>query len=464
MSLAATRLRGILRGQGSASGDPAGSASLLSAVNVVCAAIGFVQILFVVRVLDVAAYGVLAIMASVVAMAANLLDVRVGDLASRLYYGPQTGRPGSRLDVLLGAVVVQAAVATALALLAGAALALWFAQRPGGSPGTAMLLLYACAEGFVTPIANLLAFTHRLRERFVALAAIQLANVVGRTLAVVAALLIRPDVVGAVCGIAAAAAWSLLLHVTASLRLWAGDADLRGHRLHVRAALAPYLTERRTLLSLSLVNYQNLLHRAADTLAVGWIAGDAAAGLYRFARTCTDALYVVLYEGASKVYQPLLLRLLAEGRSDEFGRRAAFLFRAAAFVVTLGLALELVTLEPLIRAVAGADYLPATAATMLLTVPVFFVVGIGLWAWPLVVHSGRVARFAAHALAAVLLGQYAVPLLGLATFGGSAATWFALGYLLSYAILYATLLPRLGACAPEVLPGLVPLAARRAPS
>jgi O-antigen/teichoic acid export membrane protein len=437
--------------------------SVLAVANVTAAAIGFAQSLVVVRTLDLAGYGVLAIMASIVAVAVNLLDVRISDLASRLYYrSPEVGSGAvtSRQEVIAGALAVQGIVGIAISALSGAALLVFLALGHAGSPAAAALLLYACGEGLLLPLANLLTLAQRLRERFGVMAGAQVVNAALRAAIVLGALALRPDVTGAAYGSAAAAAASLLLHLGVTLWLWAGDGSLRGIR--PRVALATYWRERRTLLALGLVNYQNLLHRAADALVVGSVAGASAAGLYRFARNCTDALYVVLFEASNKVYQPLLLRLLAAEQAAEFRRNAGVLVRAAAVLVVAGLAFEAVALDGLVAWTVGPRFLPATAAIMLLTAPVFFVLGLGLWIWPVLVHQQRVESFVGCSFVAVLVGQYAVPLLGIQLAGGSAVTWFALGYLLYYVILYAALLPRVYGMHPEAMPPLFAPAARRA--
>lgn len=429
--------------------------SLLSAANLAAAAAGFVQTMIVVRVLDVAGYGALAVMASLVAVAANVLDVRIADLASRLYYAASSAaaRGPSPREVVAGALFVQALVGAVVAALASLLLIVFAHGLAPAAPGAAYLALFACAEGLLLPLANLLPLAQRLRERFAAMALAQVAGAALRAGVVLGALALRPDVTGAVLGLAGAAVGGLALQLGVAWHAWRDEGPLRTIRPAV--ACAAYWRERRALLSLNLVNYQNLLHRAADVLAVGFVAGEAAAGVYRFARTCTDALYVVLLEASSKVYQPLLLRLLAEGRADEFRRNAGLLVRVAAALVVLGLALESVTLDALVARVVGPSFLPAVPAIMLLTVPLFFVVGLGLWTWPLLMHVGRIDTFVACSFVAVLAGQYALPLAGIALVGGSAVTWFAAGYLLYYVLLYARVLPRVAAIHPEALPALV---------
>jgi len=60
----------------------------LTAVNLGCAAIGAAQGLAVVRLLGPDAYGAAAVLMALTSVAANLIDVRVTDLVSNLYYSP----------------------------------------------------------------------------------------------------------------------------------------------------------------------------------------------------------------------------------------------------------------------------------------------------------------------------------------------------------------------------------------
>src|SRR5258705_1071534 len=64
------------------------SAAFLTAVNLACAAIGAAQGLAVVRLLGPEGYGAAAVLVSLTAVATNLIDVRLTDLGSDLYFKP----------------------------------------------------------------------------------------------------------------------------------------------------------------------------------------------------------------------------------------------------------------------------------------------------------------------------------------------------------------------------------------
>ena len=98
------------------------SAAFLTAVNLACAAIGAAQGLAVVRLLGPEGFGAAAVLVSLTAVATNLIDVRLTDLVSNLYYSPAASgdtSPGHDQHRLLGelqhvpglAVVQQTSVA-----------------------------------------------------------------------------------------------------------------------------------------------------------------------------------------------------------------------------------------------------------------------------------------------------------------------------------------------------------------
>src|SRR5205814_95039 len=105
----------------SASSDLRSSAALLTGMNIVCAVVGVSQGLFVLRLLGPEIFGAAAVVVALTSVATNLVDVRLIDLISSLYYNekascPDTGsayrtsalRLGFRLYVLSAALIAVA--------------------------------------------------------------------------------------------------------------------------------------------------------------------------------------------------------------------------------------------------------------------------------------------------------------------------------------------------------------------
>jgi O-antigen/teichoic acid export membrane protein len=408
--------------------------------NAVAAAIGFAQSLVVVRALGVADYGVYGILGSAAAICTNAVDPRLGDATMRRFYGAgaSTSRAGDSLALLLAGAIAQAILAVVLGVAIVAAALAVRAALPGTGLATSAIVAFAASEA-LTYAGRFLMFSLRFAQRPAYLAACEVVVVAARAAVVTAAVLVWPSLEGLMAGLAGGALASLGLAAVAFVRLWVG-AGPRTTSAAVRREIRGFYGRRRELFALGTTNYQNLLHRGADVLVLGVLAGEREAGLYKLARSATDALYV-LYDAAAKVLQPLFMQLLAEGAVDRlrrFARRAAG--SAAVGVATL-LAVEAMLLEPLVRAVFGESFVAASSAIAFLTASAFFVFGLQLWAWPLVVSAGEARAYAATAFVAVAVGQYGVGLAGLLLSPGAGATWFAFSFLAADVLLWTAFGP-----------------------
>lgn len=443
--------------RGERSGSPAEGigAGLATALvgNALAAGLGFAQSVVVVRALGVAEYGLYGILGSVAAICANAVDLRLGDATMRRFFAVSvpgrtagglaaTSEPrgpdplaallaGAIAQSLLGAVLAVATVAAALALVG-----LFSSARLSLTTLVAFALSEALAYG-----GRYVLFTIRFAREPRTLAACEVSAAALRALLVVATLLVWPSIEGLVAGLVLAGLAAAALNAAVFAQVWLVRRGLRTTVRSVRGELRSLFDRRRELAALNAINLQNLLHRGADVLVVGLLAGEREAGLYKLARSLSDALYVA-YDAAAKTLQPLVLQL----RAAEDGVRLRELVRRMLQVAGLGtcalLVLELLWLRDLVAWLFGAGFVAAVPAIVLLTVPAFFVFGLFLWAWPLVIHAGEVRRYAAVGFAAVLLGQYGLGVGGAMLGFGGGATWLAAGYLTSELLLWAAFGPR----------------------
>lgn len=440
------------RARASGSAEGAGDGRILPGLgavlagNAAAAAIGFAQSVVVVRALGVSDYGVYGVLASIAGIAANALDLRLGDAAMRRFYvsdGRADDAARDPLALLLAGALAQAALGAALGIAIVAATFAVLPAFPEARIASVAVVAFAASEAFAYT-GRFLLFSLRLAERPKALAVSEVLVVALRAAIVSAAVLLRPSLGGLIAGLALSGPACLLLAAGAFARLWIVDSGLRTRWAAVRRELRLLRARRRELFALGTMNYQNLLHRGADVLALGLVAGEREAGLYKLARSVTDAVYV-LYDAAAKVFQPLVLQLAAEGAAPRVRRFAGRAAALAAAGVALLLAVEALALEPLVRAFFGESFVAATGAIRLLTVPAFFVFGLHLWTWPLLVGAGEVRTYAATALVAVVAVQYGVGLAGLVFFPGAGATWFAFSFLAADVCLWAAFGPRAAA-------------------
>lgn len=408
----------------------------LGSASVAAAACGFAQNVVVVRAIGVEPYGLVGVLAATASVCTNVLDVRLADVVTRLYFRAADGR--ERRGVLAAGLAVQCAGAAVLVGLLAAALPLVLRAFPASPVGVPDVAWFCTAEA-AAHVHHYLVYLIRMRERFGVLAGCQVVVPAVRACVIVAGVGAQPDLHGLLRAYAAAGIAGAAIAGALAAAVWRGpqasvDAVAAGLRAMVRA--------RGTLVAFNALSWTNLLHRAADVLVVGLLAGERQAGVYKLARVVTDALYMA-FDVANKVCQPALMRMLAAGRLDNFRAAARAIVRVATAGVVVAFALEAVALRPALALLVGADAAVAAPAIMALTPPLAFVGGVYLWAWPLLLHGGGVGRFVAASAVAVAVLQYGV---GAAVFvlgGRHDVVWFALGFAATYPAVYLALWPTL---------------------
>src|SRR5262245_15409703 len=103
-------------------GNLQASAALLTGANVICGVIGASQGLLVLRMLGPDLFGAAAVLVAIGTVATNLVDVRLTDLLSRLYYDRQASDDmlqGYRARVLRFGLALSAGSALLIAVVSG---------------------------------------------------------------------------------------------------------------------------------------------------------------------------------------------------------------------------------------------------------------------------------------------------------------------------------------------------------
>jgi O-antigen/teichoic acid export membrane protein len=141
----------------------------------------------------------------------------------------------------------------------------------------------------------------------------------------------------------------------------------------------------------------------------------------------------------SKVYQPTFLALAARSAWKDYARIARAIVIVTGIATAGAIGLEILGLEALFGLVFNDRFTGAEPLVIILTVSFFFVGGLHIWIWPLLLSRGRIGQFTGYSIVAVVFGQYGAALL--LFYGLSPATiWFAFGYVLSDMLLYALVL------------------------
>jgi O-antigen/teichoic acid export membrane protein len=248
----------------------------------------------------------------------------------------------------------------------------------------------------------------------------------------------KPDIGGYFIGVLVANGLQLALALTTSAWLWRRTLGMPLFGRGADRVVPQFRREIRSLLAGGFFGFSKLIHRGSDLLLVAAFASDAQTGLYRLARSMTDGLYLV-YDAANQVRLPASLVLLREGRSSEFGRmvRGTLL---AALGATVGLVLSSVVVLPAVIRAVVPEYEGAAPVMALLAVPFFFVAGVHLWLWPLLLSARRLGDFAARSLLAAAIQVLAF--LALAELWRPSAIAGAISYVAYYVALYPPILVR----------------------
>ena len=410
------------------------SAALLTGANLVCAVVGVSQGFLVLRLLGPATFGAAAVVVALTAVATNVVDVRLIDLIANLYYNekascPDTGaayrgsalRLGLRLYALSGALIA----------LASAALMLVLAHRFTNVALMSSWLWIAAAAQGVSYLGSFFIFVQRFTVVPRRMAQLQLASALINATAMIASVAASRTVGGYVIGLFASAAGITLLNALYTVSILRQD----GVMLFGRDRVAAPAIDRRLILRFisagNLLGYVKLLHRSADVLLVAVFCSDRETGIYKLARSITDALLTVS-EAMGRVYQPRLLALLQARDHAEYGAVVRSIMTTAAAVTLAAIGGTLVLLPSLAPLLGVADGRGLTVSVVIMTITFFFAAGLQSWIWPAFVFRGRLGRCTLWSTVAVLAGQYTIgPALVYLT-GYTNPAWFSIGYLSFY--------------------------------
>jgi O-antigen/teichoic acid export membrane protein len=410
------------------------SAAFLTAVNLVCAAVGAGQGLAVVRLLGPEGFGSAAVLVSLTAVATNLIDVRLTDLVSNLYYSPaasdDTRGAAYRASALRLGIGLYA-VSAPLIMLASAALMLIGARHLSTTTFLTQWFWLAAAAQGISYFGSFFVFIQRFATSAWRMAALQVASALMNAGAMIACVMVHRTIGGYVTGLLLSAIAIAVVNTVLTIR----SIGRAGIPLLHRRPQSDVVIDRKVVFQFiaagNVLGYVKLLHRSADVLLVAFFCSDRDTGIYKLARSMTDGLYAIS-EAVGRTYQPRLLSLLRDGAHSEYRRLARSMAAMAACITVVALAGVLIVVPRMAFILGWRDMPGLTLATAVLTLPFFFVAGLQAWIWPAFVSLGRLGRCTLWGVVAVVMGQYTVgPLLVYST-GSANPAWFSVGYLSFY--------------------------------
>ena len=419
----------------STSSELKGSAALLTGANVMCGLIGVSQGLVVLRLLGPEPFGAAAVVVALATVAVNLVDVRLTDLISKLYYDARAGDPDNgtayraavlRLGLKLysyGGVLI-----TAVAILA---LSVGAHRFTGLELKVTWLCLAAAAHG-LSYLGSFFIFIQRFTVTPTRMAVLQIASAIINAVSMVGFVAATGTIGGYTAGLLASAAGIAVLNAWYTHRVLRQNGTTP---FQAPSEVPGVLVDRKLLLRFvaagNVLGYVKLLHRGADVLLVAAFCGDRETGVYKLARSIADALFA-MSEALGRVYQPRLLALLQRRDHAAYVAEARSLMAIAALVTTAAVSVELALLPRFAPFLGVTDARSLTLSVAVLTLSFLFAAGVQSWMWPALVYSERLGRCALWSVFAVLAGQYALGSALFSVAGDGSPIWFCVGYLSFY--------------------------------
>ena len=383
-------------------------AIFLLGVNAVCAILGLAQFAYTLAILRPVDFAVIGVLAAIGGVMTGLLDLKLADLTTRLFFAVPKSEPERRGALLAASLVLHVAMGLAASALAYGAAILAAPRLLTAAPELWWIAVMATRLGSVYPMAALTTFL-RLLGAFQVSGWFRLATQTASTAITIVALSISPDLTGYFAG---AAAVTVLTLVTA----------MATAALHVRGVLgSPLVYMPRSgafraffasgffLAGGSLAGVSKLLSRSCDTLIVASFGNDTLTGLYRVARQGYDTLAGVT-DAVHQFYTPTIVDCVTRGRWAEFRKhrnRLMLMGLAAVLGAVLG---SWYVLRPL-ATTYYPQYSPALTAFEIFAPLLFVTLGIHGWLWPALVASGRIWCFGVLGILGALVQLGALALL-----------------------------------------------------
>jgi len=363
----------------------------------------------------------------------NLLDVRLMDVVGKLYYRPDIPHGVEKSRYRSSVILVFILGSSILGLLIGAIgfIAGYFSIHLfTDSPIKSTWLAASAYYYTMNYISGSFMYQQRFSERFYLIGTWRLIAQAISLAAFLAIILNFQTLDGYYSGSLVSITFQVIAAIGLSLFIWKKHDAFP--LVSPRLAWGSYLKEVRLVLWGNLLGYTKLLHRGSDVLLVGFFADDRITGLYKVARSVTDTIYV-LYDALNQVYYPRFMQLLS-GRAYKEYRRLTWRIIANSSALVVGIfAVEAVALSVIVKIVLTTRFAGAETAILILTLPVFFVIGFYTWFWPIFVHHGRLGYFTLFNILACGV-QYALVIFGYRYFEPSPSL-AAIGYLGYYVFL-----------------------------
>ena len=415
------RLRALVA---TVSGHPV---TFLLAVNIVCAALGLVQFAYALTILKPADFAVIGVLAAIGGVVTGLIDIKLGDLTSKVYFAVRKEDRRQRAELLTASLALHISIGLVVTLCIIAAAAVMAGHLLSRPPEGWWISALAVRIGAGYPAAVLTLFL-RLMGDFYAAGRLRLAIQSTVFCISIGALFSQPNLDGYFIGTMLGAAASLSIGLVFTSRHASRALGWSILRLPPPAAIRVYLASATFLASGWLMGVAKLLSRACDTLLVAALTDDTTTGLYRVARQAYDNL-VGLTDAVHQFYTPTIVECATRQRWQEFSKHRGRLMIIGAAFAAGTIAMSWLVLRPL-AAYDYPHYSAALPAFEVLASSLLVTLGVHGWLWPFLVATNQVRSMGLLTFAgavAQVLSIWALASIGLLNPRSAAATvWVAL--------------------------------------
>jgi O-antigen/teichoic acid export membrane protein len=404
-------------------------AGFLTFVNVGNSFLGFLVGIYNARLLGPEAYGVIAIISGINLVALNFLDIRLTDLAGKLYYQKQGF---TEKDVLtyrssvIGLCLIGNGIVSASLFIIGLAANIFFIHLFTKTQVHWQWILMQTLASVLGNWASTFYFLQRFSNRYYLMGAWRLMGQLLMSTSMVLILTVFGDLNGYFIGQVVGYLILFIITVLVSLYIWFHLDHLPSFFGHIGFAYKDYKKNIRFIIMGNFLGYTKLLHRGGDSLLMGFFANDRITGLYKLARSLTDSLYM-LFDSLNQVYGPRFLEMLTNKEFVIYRKYAGYLILGAGGFTGVVIACEVLFFPWVNQVILNGRFNGIEETMIILTIPFLFVTGFYLWYWPIFIYSGNLGSYTAvNALAAV--AQYGSTVILISTIGPGPISG-AIGYL-----------------------------------
>lgn len=372
-------------------------AKFLAGTNIAGMALSFITGLITARLIRPEFIGVAAVIAGIGTSVGGFIDIRLWELAGKLYYKedlpPGDDRAAYRASVLqvcVAAIAAQSLLITVITIgICSFGLGYFTDAHVRDS-----WIVYSAVMAGATCLSGAMSYLLRFSERFYLIGILKIGLQVFSMAVIIPFMIWKPDLDGYFYGrvITSVAQAVIMLAVTAVV--WGAKERLPILRRGAFKTLRAYAAEFRFMFYGNLMGYSKMISRSFDVLLVARFCSDRETGIYKIARTLSDAVFT-LYDAMNQVYYPSFLMLINKKMKAEYRRLATRMAAVSAGLTIVVAALEWLLFPAMIKFVIGERYANSglEISTIVMTLPLFVIAGIQLWVWPMFVYSGRLGVF-----------------------------------------------------------------------